>query len=107
MLRCKLLINMTLMPDCSAELLGSSHTAGVWIVRSTAGDRKHADFRDGDFVLGGGGGGLGGSNCSGEDESDDEGANEMFHSGIPLKLYSQKKISLDKPDEVTIGYIME
>jgi hypothetical protein len=31
----------------------------------------------------------------------------MFHSGVPLKLYLQKKISLDKPDEVTIGYIME
>jgi hypothetical protein len=31
----------------------------------------------------------------------------MFHNGIPLKLYSQKKISLDKANEVTIGYIME
>jgi hypothetical protein len=31
----------------------------------------------------------------------------VFHNGIPLKLYSRKKISLDKPDKVTIGYIME
>ena len=50
---------------------------------------------------------MSGSNCSGEDEDDDEGADDVFHSGIPLKLYSQKKICLDKANEVTIGYIME
>jgi hypothetical protein len=83
-----------------------SHTAGVRIVRSAAGDREHTDLGDGDLVVSGGGG-LGGSNGSGEDEDDDEGANDMFHNGIPLKLYSQKKISLDKANGVTIGYIME
>ena len=90
-----------------SELPRSSHTAGVRIVRSAHGNGKHAYFGDGNLVLGGGGGGLGGSNGSGEDEDDDEGANDMFHNGIPLKLYSQKKICLDKANEVTIGYIME
>src|ERR1700732_36090 len=94
----KMLIISSLPPICSAELPGCSHTAGVRIVGCAAGDGEHADLGDGDLVLGRGGGGLGGSNCSGEDEDDDEGANELFHSGIPLKLYSQKKISLDKPD---------
>jgi hypothetical protein len=46
-------------------------------------------------------------NGSSEDEEEDKGANKVFHNGIPLKLYVQKKISLDKRDEVTIGYIME
>jgi hypothetical protein len=85
----------------------ASHTAGVRIVGSAAGDWEHADLGDSDLVLGGGGRGLGGSNCTGEDEDGDEGTNEMFHSGIPLKLYSQKKICLDKANGVTIGYIME
>jgi hypothetical protein len=57
--------------------------------------------------LGGGVGDLGGGSCTGEDEDGDEGVYEMFHSGIPLKLYSQKKICLDKANEVTIGYILE
>ena len=34
---------------------------------------------------------CGGGNCTGEDEDSDEGADDMFHSGIPLKLYSQKR----------------
>jgi hypothetical protein len=83
------------------------HATGIGIIRSAHGNGKHADLGCGNLVLGGGGRGLGGSNGSGEDEDDDEGANEMFHNGIPLKLYSQKKISLDKANEVTIGYIME
>ena len=91
----------------ASTLLGSSQTAGIGIVRSAHGNGKHAYLGRSYLVLGGGGGGLGGSNGSGEDEDDDEGANEMFHNGIPLKLYSQKKISLDKANEVTIGYIME
>jgi hypothetical protein len=45
--------------------------------------------------LGGGGGGLGGSGYTGEDEDDDEGADDVFHSEIPQKLYLIKKISLD------------
>jgi hypothetical protein len=84
-----------------------AHTAGIGIVRRATRNGEHAGARGNNLAFGGGGGGLGGSNCTGEDEDDDEGANEMFHSGIPLKLYLQKKISLDKPDEVTIGYIME
>jgi len=88
-------------------LAALGHATGIGIVRSAHRNGKHADLGDGYFVLGGGGGGLGCGNCSGEDEDGDEGTNEMFHSGIPLKLYLQKKISLDKPDEITIGYIME
>ncbi len=90
-----------------AKLATSGNTAGIRVVRSAHGNRQHAGTCSGDLVLGGGGGGLGGSNGSGKDEDDDEGANDMFHNGIPLKLYSQKKISLDKANEVTIGYIME
>jgi hypothetical protein len=88
-------------------LASLGHTASVGIVGSAAWDREHAGARGNNLAVCGGGGGLRGSNCTGEDEDDDEGANEMFHSGIPLKLYLQKKISLDKPDEITIGYIME
>jgi hypothetical protein len=88
-------------------LAALGHATGVGIVRSAHGDREHADAGRGDFVLGGGGRGLGGSDCTGEDEDGDEGTDDVFHSGIPLKLYSQKKISLDKANEVTIGYIME
>ena len=89
------------------KLSSLSHAAAVRIIRSAHGNGKHAHLGHSDLVLGGGGGSLCGSNCSGEDEDDDEGANDMFHNGIPLKLYSQKKISLDKANEVTIGYIME
>jgi hypothetical protein len=89
------------------NLSGGSHTTGVGIARIAARNGKHAGARYGDLVVGGGGGGLGGGNGSGEDQGDDEGANELFHNGIPLKLYSQKKICLDKANGVTIGYIME
>lgn len=91
----------------TVPLAAETHTAGVGIVGSARGDRQHAGAGRGDLVLGGGGGGLGGGSYTGEDEDDDESADDVFHSGIPLKLYLQKKISLDKPDEVTIGYIME
>ena len=84
-----------------------SHTAGIGVVGRAHRNRQHAGACGSDLILSGGGGDLGGSNCSGEDEDDDGGANDVFHNGIPLKLYLQKKISLDKPDEVTIGYIME
>ena len=50
---------------------------------------------------------MGGGSCTSNDEDGDEGTDDMFHNGIPLKLYSQKKICLDKANEVTIGYIME
>ena len=89
------------------KLAALRHTTGVRIVRSAGGNRNRADAGGNDLVLGGGGGGLGGGGYTGEDEGEDEGADDVFHSGIPLKLYLLKKISLDKPDEVTIGYIME
>jgi hypothetical protein len=85
----------------------ASHATGVWIVRSAAGDGKAGDAGYGSFVVRGGVGDLGGGGCTSDDEDGDEGTNEMFHSGILLKLYSRKKICLDKANEVTIGYIME
>jgi hypothetical protein len=99
--------NMVWQDWQALKLAAETHTAGVRIIRSAHGNRKHADLSGGDLVLSGSGGGLGGSNCSGEDEDGDESADDMFHDGIPLKLYSQKKISLDKANGVTIGYIME
>jgi hypothetical protein len=95
------------MQNFAGKLPPLSHAAGIGIARIAAGNRQHAGAGSCDFGLGGGGGGLGGSNCTGEDEDGDEGTNDMFHNGIPLKLYSQKKICLDKANEVTIGYIME
>jgi len=89
------------------NLVAKTHTASVGIIRRAGGNREAADLGHGDLVMGSGEGGLGGGNCTGEDEDGNEGANELFHSGIPLKLYSQKKICLDKANEVTIGYIME
>ena len=72
-----------------------SHAAGIGIVWSTGGNRQHAGACGRDLILGGSGGGLGGGSCTGEDEDDDEGTNDVFHIRIPLKLYLQKKISLD------------
>jgi hypothetical protein len=89
------------------NLSALSHSTSIGIIWRANGHRKHAGAGCDDLVLGRGGGGLGCGGYTGEDEGEDEGANDMFHSGIPLKLYSQKKISLDKPDKVTIGYIME
>jgi hypothetical protein len=95
------------MPDCSAELPGGSHTAGVRIIWRTAGDGEAADLGGCDLVLGGGVGDLVGGNCTGNNEDGNEGADELFHNRIPLKLYSQKKICLDKANGVTIRYILE
>jgi hypothetical protein len=83
-----------------------SHTAGVWIIWRTNRNREHADLGHTYFGLRRSGRGLGCGGYASENEGDDKGTDDMFHNGIPLKLYSQKKISLDKPDEVTIGYIM-
>ena len=91
----------------TVPLATETHTAGVGIVWSAHGNWEHRGAGSDDLVLGGGGGGLRGGNCSGEDQDGNEGANDMFHNGIPLKLYSRKKISLDKANGVTIGYIME
>jgi hypothetical protein len=102
-----LLISKGLELESKLELVTSAHAAAVWIVRRAGRNRKHAGPGYGDLIFCRGGRSLGGGNCSGESEDDDEGANELFHSGIPLKLYSQKKICLDKANEVTIGYIMK
>jgi hypothetical protein len=88
-------------------LAAEAHTARVGIIRSAAGDWEDAGACYSDLVLGRGGRGLRGSNCTGEDEDGDESTDDMFHSEIPLKLYLLRKISLDKPDVVTIGYIMD
>ena len=98
----KLLITDSLR-ETARDLAAESHSAGIRIIRSAAGDGQHADLGDSHLVFGGSGGGLGGSNCTGEDEDGDEGADDVFHSGIPPKLYLLEKISLDNPDEVTIG----
>ncbi len=90
----------------SADLASGTQATGVRIIRSAARNWENADARSDNLVLRGRGG-LGGGHCSGEDEDDDKGADEMFHSEIPPKLYCLKKISLNKPDEVTIGYKME
>lgn len=89
------------------RLAAQTHTASIGIVWRARWNGKHTDAGSGDLVLGGGRRDLGGCNCAGEDEDGDEGANDVFHSEVPPKLYLLKKISLDKPDEVTIGYRME
>ena len=86
------------------ELASLSHAAGIRIIGRANRNGQHAGAGCGDLVLGRSGGDLCGGNCTGEDEGNDKRANDMFHSGIPLKSYSRKKICLDKPDEVTIGY---
>jgi hypothetical protein len=87
--------------------LATNHSAGVRIVRGTDWNREHAGAGGYDFVLRGGIGGLGCGDCTGEDEDDDKRANDMFHNEIPPKLYLCKKISLDKPDDVTIRYKLD
>ena len=84
-----------------------SHATGIGIVWRAGWNWDHADAGGNNLVLGRGGGDLGCGDCAGEGEDDYDGSDEMFHSGIPLKLYLRKKIFLDKPDEVTIGYRME
>jgi hypothetical protein len=71
------------------------HTAGIGIIRGANRHGKHAGAGGGYFVLGRGGRGLGCGSYTSENQDDDEGADNMFHNGIPLKLYLQKKISLD------------
>jgi hypothetical protein len=77
------------------KLPGGTQTAGIGIIRSAAGNRQHAGAGSDELVLGRGGGGLRGGSYTGEDEDDNDGADDVFHNGIPLKLYLLKKISLD------------
>jgi hypothetical protein len=84
-----------------------THAAGIRVVWSTGRNRQHAGPGSYDLVLRGSVGGLGCGDCTGEDKDDDKRANDMFHKEIPPKLYSCKKISLDKPDDVTIGYKLD
>ena len=84
-------------------LAALSDTAGVRIVRGAGGNWQHAGPGRGNLVLGRGRRSDGSSSCTSEGEDDDNSADEVFHSGIPLKLYLLKKISLDKAYEVTIG----
>jgi hypothetical protein len=93
---------------CSLDLLSATeHATSVRIVRSAGRNWQHAGAGDGDLVLRGGAGGLGCGGCTGENEDDNKCANDMFHSEILPKLYLCKKISLDKPDDVTIRYKLE
>ena len=81
----------------------AADTACIGIIGGAHGDGHRAGLGDGDLGLAGGGGDLGGSGCSSENECDDESADNSFHFSIPLKVYLPLKISLDKPDETTIG----
>jgi hypothetical protein len=60
------------------------YTTGIRIARIAAGDREHAGTGGGDFVLGEGGGGLGGGSCTGKDKDGDESANDGFHEMDPF-----------------------
>jgi hypothetical protein len=86
-----------------ASELASAEATSIGIVGSAHGGGHSAGLGDGDLGLARGGGDLGGSCCTGENEDDDEGADDSFHFDYPEKLYLRLKISLDKPDETTIG----
>lgn len=82
-----------------------AHTACVGIARIAGGNGKHAAPSRDNFVLGGGGGSRGskgGSSCSGEGEDDDEGADDVLHDGLPLKLYLLQKDLAGHATGVTI-----
>ena len=62
-----------------ARELASAEAASIGIIGSAAGDGHGTGLGDGDLGLAGGGGDLGGSDCTGEDEGDDEGTDGKFH----------------------------
>ena len=72
----------------TVPLAAETHTAGVGIVGSTHGNRKHAGACRGHLVLGGGRGGLGGGSYTGEDEDGDESADDVFHGMAPFSCFS-------------------
>ena len=74
-----------------ACILVDSHTAGIGIIRSAGRNGKAADLGDANLVLRRGERGLGGSNCTGEDEDDDEGADDVFHKWDTPKVVFSKK----------------
>jgi hypothetical protein len=88
-------------------MLAALHATGIRIAWSAGRNRQHTGAAGNYGALRRGIGGLGGGSGAGEDEDDYECAYDMFHSEILPKLYFCKKISLDKPDDVTIGYKLE
>jgi hypothetical protein len=84
------------LTELAPRLPTKTHSAGVGIIRRAGRNRENAHAGCSDLVLSGRGGrDLGGCSGAGEDEDDNESTDEMFHNGIPLKLYLQIKISLD------------
>jgi hypothetical protein len=83
------------------------HSAAIRIIRRAGRNWQHAGAGDGDLVVSGSGGGLGCGGNTSEDEKGNEGADDEFHNGIPLKCYLTKKICLDNKIEVTLGYKLE
>ena len=65
-------------------LVGNS--AGIRIVRGAGWDWNRAGLGGRNFGLCGGGGDVGGGDCTGEGEDYDECANELLHEGLLLKL---------------------
>src|SRR5215470_6497971 len=63
-----------------------AHAAGVGVVGSAHGSGHRAVLGNSDLRGGGGGGDLGGSNCTSENESDDGCANNELHFGLTPKV---------------------
>jgi hypothetical protein len=56
-----------------------SDTAGAGSVWIAGGNRQNADASNRDLVRGGGRGGLGGGDCTGKGQDDDESADDVLH----------------------------
>ena len=64
------------------KLAASANATGIRIVWSAAWDGEHAGAGCRDLVLGrGGGGGLGGCNCTGKDDNGNESSDDILHGG--------------------------
>lgn len=79
------------------KLPTAAQVASIRIIGGAGGDGHRANFCS-DRGLGGGGGGLGGGDGTGESEDDYESTDDVFHDGIPQKLYFFLSISLDRFD---------
>lgn len=86
-----------------SELPSTTEIALIWGIRWAHGNRSSAGLRGGDNA-GGGGGGLAGCSGTGEGEDDDEGADDVFHDGIPQKLYFNLSILLDRFDGLSLRW---